>query len=339
MFEFLRRNQVLLSSGLFLLLSLVLLTVNRGRVRRFDPLGAVFLEVLRPLQAVTTQTTGALGNLWTRYVSLVGVDAENRELKRRLRSLEAEHRRDAEIELENRRLARLLDFQGDVPSQFVTARVIAKDAEGLFQSFTLDRGEGSGIEPGMAVVCADGVVGRIAQVSPHASRVLLISDHNSGVDALVQRTRARGIVEGGLNRTCSMKYIKRGDEIDVNDDVVTSGLDGLFPKGILIGRVSRVTRKDLGLSRVAEVVPSADFAKLEEVLVLKSPPHEVNAAIDALERARATPEPTATPTPEPTPTPPPAVRRRGTPPPAAAAHSPPAARATAAPAPQPKPHA
>jgi rod shape-determining protein MreC len=345
MSEFLRRNQVLLGSGVFLLLSLVLLTVNRGRVRRFDPLGAVFLEVLRPLQAVTTQTTGALGNLWTRYVSLVGIDAENRELKLRLRSLEAEHRRDAEIELENRRLSRLLDFQGDVPSQLVTARVIAKDASGLFQSFTLDRGEGSGIKPGMAVVCADGVVGRIAQVSPHASRVLLISDHNSGVDALVQRTRARGIVEGALNRTCSMKFIKRGDEIDVNDVIVTSGLDGLFPKGILIGRVSRVTRKDFGLFQVAEVVPAADFAKLEEVLVLKSPPREVNAAIDALERARATPEPTATPTPEPTPTPPPAVRRHGTPPPAPraspapAAHSPPAARATAAPAPRPKPHA
>src|SRR6266536_547983 len=151
MLEFVRRNQVLLSSGLFLLLSLVLLTVNRGRVRRFDPLGAVFLEVLRPLQGVTTQTTGALGNLWTRYVSLVGVEDENRELRQRLRRLEAEHQRDAEVELENRRLARLLNLQGDVPSQIVTARVIGKDASGLFQSLTLDRGEGDGIKAAMAI--------------------------------------------------------------------------------------------------------------------------------------------------------------------------------------------
>ncbi|HSD11298.1 MAG TPA: rod shape-determining protein MreC [Candidatus Binatia bacterium] len=341
MLEFLRRNQVLLSSGLFLLLSLALLAVNRGRMRRFDPLGAVFLEVLRPLQSVTTQATGGLGNLWTHYVSLVGMEAENRELRLRLRRLEAERQRDVEIELENRRLARLLDFQGDVPSQVVTARVIGKDASGLFESFVLDRGERNGIKSGMAVVSADGVVGRIAQASPHASRVLLISDHNSGVDAIVQRTRARGIVEGALNRTCSMRYVKRGEEIDVNDVIVTSGLDGIFPKGILIGRVSGVTRKDFGLFQVAEVVPAVDFAKLEEVLVLTSPPHEVNVAIDALESARATPEPTAAPTAEPTPTPSPAARRHGTPPPAPraspAAHSTPAARATAAPSPQPKP--
>jgi rod shape-determining protein MreC len=342
MLEFVRRNQVLLSSGLFLLLSLVLLTVNRGRVRRFDPLGAVFLEVLRPLQGVSTQTTGALGNLWTQYVSLVGVEDENRELKLRLRRLEAEHQRDAEIELENQRLARLLNLQSDVPSQIVTARVIGKDASGLFQSLTLDRGEGDGIKAAMAVVCADGVVGRIVQVSPHASRVLLLSDHNSGVDAIVQRTRARGVVEGALNGTCSMKYIKRGDEIDVNDVVVTSGLDGLFPKGILVGRVSGVTRKDFGLFQVADVVPAVDFARLEEVVVLASPPHEVNAAIADLERARATPEPTATPTPEPTPTPPPGVPRRGTPPPASRpspARSSPAPRTTAVPARHATPHA
>lgn len=311
MLEFLRRNQVLLSSGLFLVLSLALLAVNRGGTRRFDPLGVVFLEVLRPLQSVTTSTTGAVGGVWGRYLGLVGVQGENQRLRERLRALEAEHHRDAEIELENRRLQRLLDFHGDVPSQLVTAQVIGRDASGIFQTLTLDRGTRDGIRGGMAVVCADGIVGRIAQSSPHASRVLLISDHNSGVDALVQRTRARGIVEGGLSGSCSMKYIKRSDEIDVNDVVVTSGLDGIFPKGILIGRVSGVTRKDVGLFQVAEVVPAVDFAKLEEVLVLTSPPKEVNDAIDAAARAKITPEPTppremnatATPAPASTPTP------------------------------------
>src|SRR5439155_1738837 len=244
MFEFLRRNQVLLGSALFLTLSLILLSANRSGARRFDPLGVAFLEVLRPLQSGTTRATSAVGHLWSRYVSLVGVETENRELKERLRRLEGEHLRDSEVELENRRLAGLLDFKWEMPSQVVTARVIGKDASGIFESFTLDRGETDGIKPGMAVVCAEGVVGRIAQSTPHAARVLLISDHNSGVDAIVQRTRARGIVEGAVNRTCSMKYIKRGDEIDVNDVIVTSGLDWLFPKGILIGRVSGVTRKD-----------------------------------------------------------------------------------------------
>lgn len=315
MLEFLRRNQVLLSSGVFLSLSVLLLVLNRGGVRRFDPLGSAFLEVLHPLQLVTTQVTGAFGGVWGRYVSLVGAEKENRELRERLRLLDSQHQHDTEVELENQRLARLLAFQTDVPSQVVTARVIGKDASGIFQSFVLDRGEREGIAAGMAVVCADGVVGRIAQVSPHGSRVLLLSDHNSGVDALVQRTRARGLVEGSLNRSCSMKYIKRGDEVEVDDVVVTSGLDAIFPKGILIGRVSAVTRKDFGLFQVADVVPAVDFSKLEEVLVLTSPPLQVNEGIDALARARATPTPEPpTPTPTLAVTPTPTPRHRATPP-------------------------
>ena len=332
MFEFLRRNQVLLSSGLFLAFSLVLVTANRSGIRRFDPVGVVFLEVLRPLQAVTTRFAGQLDGIWIRYVGLIDTEADNQRLRERLRELEAEHSHDVEIELENQRLARLLDYRTDLPSQVVTARVIGKDATGLFQSLTLDRGQHDGVRPGMAVVCPDGVVGRIAQSSPHASRVLLLSDHNSGVDALVSRTRARGIVEGTLSGNCSMKYIKRSDEIDVNDAVVTSGLDGMFPKGIRIGRVSGVTRKDVGLYQVAEVTPAVDFAKLEEVMVLLSPPQEVNEAIDAAARARETPEPTpmptaATPSPRPTTTPgAPAARkatapaRSASPPPRGAAH-------------------
>jgi len=324
MIEFLRRNQVLLSSGVFLMLSLVLLSVNRGGTRRFDPLGSVFLEVLRPLQSATTQAGSQSGYLWTRYVNLIGVEKENRELKKRLSQLEAEHDRDGEIELENQRLSRLLDFKADVPSQVVTARVIGKDASGLFQSFILDSGVNDGVKPGMAVVSAEGVVGRIAQASPHGSRVLLISDHNSGVDAIVQRTRARGIVEGALNRTCSMKYIKRGEEIEVNDVVVTSGLDGIFPKGVLIGRISGVTKKDFGLFQVADVVPAVEFSRLEEVLVLTSPPRDINLALEAAERARATPEPAPTETPAPTPTPAPGAKRPAAAP--ATGSKPPAAR-------------
>ncbi len=287
---------------MFLALSLGLLTVNRGGTRRFDPLGGIFLEALRPLQSVTTGATGAVGGLWGRYLGLVGVQAENQRLRERLRAIEAEHHRALEVAIENRRLQGLLDFRGDVPSLVVTARVIGKDASGIFQTLTLDRGERDGIRGGMAVVCADGIVGRIAQASSHASRALLISDHNSGVDALVQRTRARGIVEGTLPGSCSMKYIKRSDDVDVNDVVVTSGLDGIFPKGILIGHVSGVTRKDVGLYRVAEVAPAVDFAKLEEVLVLTSPPEEVNDSIEAAARVRITPEPTPPPDATATPT-------------------------------------
>lgn len=281
MFEFLRRNQVLLTAGFFLLFSFALLTANRSGVRRIDPLGSVFLEVLEPLQNVTVTVLSYGGSIWSRYLRLVHVEDENRRLTERLRILEAENHRASEIELQNQRLQELLEFRAQIPTDAVAARVTGKDASGWFQTVTIDRGDADGIRPGMAVVCAEGVVGRIAQTSRHAARVLLISDHNSGVDALTQRTRARGIVEGSPNGACAMKYIKRTEDVDVGDVVVTSGLDGIFPKGLLVGRVTGVTRKDYGLFQVAVVVPMVEFSKLEEVLVVTSPPPDGDDSVGA----------------------------------------------------------
>ncbi len=338
MLEFLRRNQVVLSSGLFLVLSFSLLTLNRDGRRRVDPLGWVLLETLRWPQGAATVVTDYAAGVWSGYVGLVGVERENRQLRDRLRLLEGERLRTTEVDAQNQRLQKLLDFQRELSADVVTARVTGKDATGLFQTLSLDRGERDGVKPGMAVVCAQGVVGRIAQSSPHAARVLVIADHNSGVDALVQRTRVRGIVEGGLSEGgCSMKYIKRSDDVRVDDVVVTSGLDGIFPKGILVGRVSSVTRKDFGLFQAAEVAAAVDFSKLEEVLVVTSSPQEVNAAIDAAAQANATPVPTATAasqTPTPSPAPAAASTRRATPRPKPA----PTRRATS-PRPTPAPSA
>jgi rod shape-determining protein MreC len=272
MLEFLRRNQVLFASGLFLTLSFALLTANRGAVRRFDPLGVVFLEILEPLQGVTLTGLESIQGVWGRYLSLVGVARENESLKERLRLLEAERHRAAEIELQNQRLQLLLDFRTELAGEAIAARVVGRDASTLFHSFTLDRGQRDGLEPGMAVVCADGVVGRIAQVSPNASRVLLLINYNSGVDAIVQRTRARGIVEGVLEGGATMKYLRQTEDVEVGDVVMTSGLDGIFPKGVMIGRILQVERKDYGLFQVATILPAVDFSRLEEVLVITSPP-------------------------------------------------------------------
>ena len=272
MIEFLRRNQVLLASGLFLTLSFALLTLNRGDSRRVDPLGAVFLEVLQPLQSLVGTSLGAVVGVWEGYVNLVGVARENEVLRERLRELEAERNRAVEIGLQNERLQLLLSFRGELGGESIAARITGRGSTSLFQSFTLDRGENDGVRPGMAVVCADGVVGRIAQVSPNASHVLLITNHNSGVDAVIQRTRARGIVEGALEGGAVMKYVKRTEDIEIGDVVVTSGLDRIYPKGVRIGRIVEVTRKDYGLFQVATLVPSVDFSRLEEVLVVTVPP-------------------------------------------------------------------
>ena len=272
MVKFLRRNQVLLTSGLFLLLSLVLLSFNREEERRFDPLGVAFLEILRPFQLAVSAVTETAGSTWTAYFSLVRTSQENETLREQVRLLESERHRSAEVELQNQRLKLLLNFRAQLPQEAIAARIVGRDSTGLFDSFTLDRGERDGVSPSMAVVCDDGVVGRIAQVSPRASRVLLITNHNSGVDATIQRTRARGIVEGVLEADARMKYLKRTEDVVVGDIIVTSGLDGIYPKGIRIGRIMEVTKKKYGLFQVAQIVPSVDFSRLEEVLIVTSKP-------------------------------------------------------------------
>ncbi len=267
MLEFVRRNRVLLSSGFFLLCSLGLLSANARQPGRIDPLGHIFLEVMAPLQRLTAGVGGTVRGVFDRYVMLVGTQAENEQLQARIRDLERRSTHLGEMELMNRRLKRLLALERELPTKAVSAAVIARDASVWFQSLTLNKGELDGIQIGMPVIAPEGVVGLISSTSLHASRVLLLTDPNIGIDVLVQRTRVRGILSGLLEQGTTLKYVKRSDDVQVGDRVVASGLDGVFPKGLPVGRVTKVSRKDRGLFLYAEVQPEADARRLEEVLV------------------------------------------------------------------------
>ena len=268
MLEFIRRNRVLLSSTAFLLCSLGLLSVNARHPGRVDPLGRAFLELMSPFQRVASITGDRVGGIWRGYVHLIGVERENGEMRARVHDLERRATASRELELMNRRLKRLLALQRRLPTWAVAAEVTGRDASAWFESLTLDKGETDGVQTGMPVLAAEGVVGVISSTSPHAARVLLITDPNSGVDVLIQRTRVRGIVSGQLNQGAILKYVKRGEDVQVGDHIVTSGLDGIFPKGMTVGRVTRVSKKDSGLFLNAEVTPAADASRLEEVLVM-----------------------------------------------------------------------
>jgi rod shape-determining protein MreC len=147
----------------------------------------------------------------------------------------------------------------------------------------IDRGTQDGIVKGSAVLAPEGIVGQVFLASAHAARVLLVSDHNSGVDAIVQRTRAQGIVQGTVDAGCVLKYVKRTEDVQLGDDVITSGLDGIFPKGLPIGRVVEVDKRGRGLFQHAEVKPSVDFDQLEEVLVTRGPVRPVEQPAPAPE--------------------------------------------------------
>jgi rod shape-determining protein MreC len=278
MLEFVRRNRVVLTSGLLLLISLLLLSAGSRARRRIDPIGGVVLDGMRPLQSAMAAVIEAVTGTWRTYVDLVGVNKENERLRRRVVQLEQDAVRLAEVEQTDKRLEALLDLRTTLEGNIQVAQIIGRDPLPWFRTMTIDRGEADGVRKTAAVLSPFGVVGQIMATGTHSARVLLITDHNSGVDALVQRTRARGIVEGALDGGCVMKYLKRGEDVEVGDRVVTSGLDGIFPKGIIIGEVTHVTRGTRGLLQVAEIKPSVPLDRIEEVLVahggvqVKDPP-------------------------------------------------------------------
>lgn len=268
MLVFVRRNQVLLSSFLCILFSFYLLyAASRGHVRA-DPIGPLLLELLRPFQIGAQATVVKSREIQQRAAALWGLSSENERLKRQIQELEAERDRLLEAHATNLKLRELLDLKAQLPKGAVSAAVIANSASTWFQSLTLNKGSQHGIRKGMAVVSPVGVLGQVVAVTPRSAKVLLITDPHSAVDVLAQRGRARGIVSGSLNNGAIMKYVKRSEDIQVDDRLITSGLDGIFPKGLLVGTVKAVNKKGQGLFQYVEISLAVDPARMEEVLVL-----------------------------------------------------------------------
>src|SRR5271169_1647016 len=232
MLDFVRRNRVVLTSGSLLLISLLLLSAGSRERRRGDPVAAVVLDGMRPLQATVAAGVAAVTQAWHGYIGLVGVKQDNERLRLRIVELEQQAARVAEIEETDKRLADLLRFRSTLDGEAVAAQIIGRDPLPWFGTVTINKGEADGVHKNMAVLSPFGVVGQTMSTGAHSARVLLLTDHNSGIDAVVQRSRARGIVEGALDGGCVMKYVKREEDVEVGDRIVTSGLDGIFPKGM-----------------------------------------------------------------------------------------------------------
>lgn len=264
---FLRRNSVLLASASLLVCSLLLVSIS-VRAEHRDPVGRLLLDALAPFQVVFSWVGRGTGRLWSGYVDVVDARREADELRARVATLEGQVSRLSELERENQRLGALLGFHAQLPANAYGARVIARDPGPLSTSLTIDRGSRDGVTRGMAVVAPDGVVGRVVEVSHTVSRVALLTDHNSGIDAIVDRSRARGVVQGGSDGGCYMNYLNRDADVKVGDHVLTSGLDGAFPKGMTIGEVVEVGRRHRGLLQAATVTPSAALDRVEEVMLV-----------------------------------------------------------------------
>jgi rod shape-determining protein MreC len=267
MLALLQKNQVLITSFLSVLVSFYLLIVaSTGQLRR-DPVGPFLLELMRPFAKVAQGALTGIRGWTTTYSDLMEAVEENKRLKGRILELENERQKLYEADVTSRRLQNLLDLRDRIAVKSIAANVIGSSASTWFQSLTLDKGEQDGIQKGMAVVSATGVLGQIVAVSARAAKVLLITDPHSAVDVVCQRSRARGIVSGSLEGPI-MKYVKRSEDLQRGDRLITSGLDGVFPKGVLVGHVETVQKKGQGLFQQVSVALAADPTRVEDVLVV-----------------------------------------------------------------------
>lgn len=272
MLSFVRRYQILLSSFSCLLLSLYLVAPAAKGGSRADPIGPILIALMRPLQTGVRAVVWGTMNVYQGYLALVGLSAENVRLRSRVAELEGARNRLLESEATNKRLRELMDFRSELPPDSITASVIGNSASTWFNSILLDKGTSHGVNKGMGVVSLTGVVGQVVSATSKTAKVLLVTDPHSGVDVLGQQSRARGIVAGSLETGPIMKYVKRSEDLQEGERLVTSGLDGIFPKGLLVGTILKVQKKSFGLFQHVEVGLAVDPSRIEEVLVLRAQP-------------------------------------------------------------------
>lgn len=236
-----------------------------------DFLHNLVLRIIAPPQRAVHWTIASIRTVFQNHILLADRKKENLRLQAEVRRLQQENDELRESAQAVGRLRRLLLFKQQVSAAMIPAEVIASAPSAWFRTIVINKGHRDGLKKGMPVVTWEGVVGRVMRTSPGSSIILLIVDRNSSVDVLVQRTRARGIVEGDGASRCQLRYVPRTDDIQAGDRIITSGLGGIFPKGLSLGEAVMVEQKDYGLFHVVEVRPSADFSRLEEVMVILHP--------------------------------------------------------------------
>ncbi len=269
---FLRRHPILISIILLILaIQVSSLYINDKQVE--NPFSRSILNLNYYPQKFIHSVTGRIVTVWENYIDLIDTKKENLKLRLENQKLRQKTIEISEVKLQNERLKKLLQFKEYTTHKTVTASVIAGSPSLLrTEVVIIDKGAESGITEGMPVASYDGIVGRIHLVGDKNSEVILITDPLSAVDAYIHRTRARGIVKGTGN-SCVMDYIENNTDISNGDKVISSGKDGFFPKGVLIGTVDNIEQKGGFLS--AHVSPNVELKSLEEVLVILKKPGNI----------------------------------------------------------------
>jgi len=256
----------LIGTGVFA--ALIFYSLNVPRNREANVIERSTMTVFAPILKPAARLSGFFEDAWDGYINLVDAHRENLKLRDEIKELNARVVAGNEAQKSNQRLSLLLEMKNTVKAPTLSASVVGEDVSSWFRTVIIDRGSTSGIRDGMAVVAADGVVGQIVKVAPTTARVLLLTDHASGIAATIQRSRARGVVKGKDDGLCSLEFATREEDVKVGDIVISSGIGGVFLKGLPIGEVTMVKRGEYGIFQTVTIRPVVNMAHLEEVLVV-----------------------------------------------------------------------
>jgi rod shape-determining protein MreC len=276
---FSRKMVVIVGALVLIAATVIFISINSRRSPLSDPSGGIAVGFFAPFQEAFSTAVGFVSGIWRNYFDLVGIAEEAQELRRQLRQAKADLNHYEETRQANQRLRSLLNFRTRSVGDAIAAEVVGRDPSPWFKTIIINKGATDGVVKASPVVVPEGIVGLVVAVTGHYAKVLLIIDQNSAVDAKVQATRARGIVKGDPTGRGSFNYVLRKHNISLGDSVITSGLDGVFPKGLPIGRVSEIVRLSAGIFQEIAITPYVDFETLEEVLVLPPPEqHDLKGA-------------------------------------------------------------
>jgi len=230
------------------------------------------LAVASPVQSGVIRLFDGITGAWKKYFYLMEIREESQKLKAQIDSLNLALSRTAEVLSENQRMRELVHMKDNLEQrQVLAARVIAVGTSSVARTVRVNVGKGDGVKVGDAVIAGAGLAGRIAGATDHYAEVQLLVDARSAVDVVIQRSRTNGILRGqGEDDYCNIEHLMRTADIEPGDRVVTSGIGGNFPRGILVGTITKVTSPNVGMFRGAEMDPAVKFQSLEEVLVVTS---------------------------------------------------------------------
>jgi rod shape-determining protein MreC len=262
------RNLVILVGVLFLQILGLAVQVKRSNDTENTRLIRVWaVDAITPFERILIWAQNGTGNLWHNYVYLRGVRAENRQLKDQIEQLRLEQVRLNDDAAQAHRLQALLAFKEQFIAKTVAAQVIGSSGTDASRILYIDKGENQHLKRDMAVITADGIVGKVLQVYPSVSQVLLINDQSSGVGTILEKSRLQGVLKGTANGQVSLEGVMSDEQVSPGEAVLTSGGDQIFPKGLPVGTVTKVsTGKDLFLN--IGIKPAVNLSKLEEVLVV-----------------------------------------------------------------------